>query len=101
MYPYYNTGITHIPANAKTGVADNWNPDLNGKPNKGVLISNTGGAARTRTFVLPSNPTGNMPGDSVQIKIPARTVVILPMRIYSIDTSDLQATGNTFMVLLH
>lgn len=100
MYPYYNTGIKHTPENTKEGIAENWVP-LNGKPNKGVLISNRGGGTRTRTFILPSNPTGNMPGDSIQIKIPARTVVILPLRIYSVDLSDMSNASATAMVLLH
>ncbi len=100
MYPYYNTGIVHTPENVKTGVEDNWVP-LNGKPNKGVLIANKGGGTKTRTFILPSNPTGNMPGDSFQISIPARTVVILPLRIYSVDLSDLSGSAQTAMVLLY
>jgi len=100
-YPVFNTGIVHTPENVKTGVTDNWVP-LIGKPNKGVLISNrNAGNTRTRTFVLASTPTGNMPGDSIQISIPPKTVVIFPIQIYSLDTSDLAGSGSTAMVLLH
>lgn len=101
MYPYYNTGIVHTPESVRDGIAENFNPDLNGKPNKGVLVANKGGASKTRTFILPSNPTGNMPGDSIQITIPARTVVILPLRIYALDLSDLNGVAQTDIVLLH
>tara|TARA_X000001382_G_scaffold109124_1_gene85256 strand:+ start:711 stop:1022 length:312 start_codon:yes stop_codon:yes gene_type:complete len=101
MYPYYNTGLKHtFETSSKTETFPSTWAGLEGKPNKGVLIANKGGATQTRTFVLPSNPTGNMPGDEITVKIPAKTVVVLPIRIYSVAAGTSQTGAATCKMIL-
>ena len=101
MYPYYNTGLKHTFESVSKGVTipSTW-AGLDGKPNKGVLIVNRGGASRTRKFVLPSNPTGNMPGDEITVNCPAKSVVVLPIRIYSLAATTSQAGSAMVQIIL-
>lgn len=89
MYPVYNTGLKRL-----TGLNANFTDK-----NKGLLLTNTSASFHLyQELYLLSNPTGGEQGDMIKVAVPARTTIVIPIRIHSLGNKTGKGVGEIIML---